>query len=376
MTSHDFDTIVIGAGAVGMAVACALAERGQSVLVIEAGDHPGEGTTSRNSEVIHAGLYYPTGSKKHRLCVEGRRLLYPFLDQTGVDHRKCGKLVVATDASEEERLADILALGKANGVEGLRLLSRKECEQLEPEVVATCALWSPETGIFDSHAYMIQLLAVLESQGGTLALRTPFDMAEATGDGFTLRTGGAEPATVTTRRLVNAAGLWAPGVAAAITGLPAASVPEQWLAKGCYFRMSGRTPFTHLIYPVPVDGGLGVHATLDLAGAVRFGPDVAWLPRETGPDDIDYTVPQDRAAEFERAIRRYWPGLEAGSLSPDYSGVRPKLRGPGAGFFDFDLQTEAQHGVAGLVNLFGIESPGLTASLAIGKAVAADLGDL
>jgi L-2-hydroxyglutarate oxidase LhgO len=373
MDSHDFDTIVIGAGAVGMAVACALAARGQSLLVTEAGDQPGEGTTARNSAVIHAGLYHPTGSLKHRLCVDGRRMLYDFLGRTGIAHRKCGKLVVATDAAEEERLSEIMTLATMNDVEGLRMLSQRECRELEPEVAATCALWSPETGILDPHAYMIQLLAVLEQHGGILALRTPFDRAEATGDGFTVRTGGADPATVTARRLVNAAGLWAPRVAAAIEGMPAEAVPDQWLAKGCYFNMSGRAPFSHLIYPVPVDGGLGVHATLDLGGAVRFGPDVEWLPKGTGPDDIDYAVPEDRAQAFARAIRRYWPGLPAGNLTPDYSGVRPKLRGPGDGFFDFDLQTATRHGLPGLVNLFGIESPGLTASLAIGKAVADDL---
>ncbi|ETX29414.1 NAD(P)/FAD-dependent oxidoreductase [Roseivivax isoporae] len=370
MDSFDFDTVVVGAGAVGLAIAATLAERGQSVLVIEAGARPGEVTTARNSEVVHAGLYYPTDSLKHRFCVEGRRLLYAFMDRTGVDYRKCGKLVVATDAAEEARLAEIHALGRANGVEGLRLLSRAECAAREPDVAATAALWSPETGIFDAHGYLLRLIAVLEDRGGMVVLRTPFVSAELSGDGFRIATGGADPATLRARRLVNAAGFWAPALAAAIEGLPARSVPRQWLAKGSYFRLTGRAPFSHLIYPVPVDGGLGVHATLDLGGAVRFGPDVDWLPEGTMPDEIDYCVDPARARAFEEAIRRYWPGLPDGRLEPDYSGVRTKLKGPGAGFFDFDIQTEARHGVPGLVNLFGIESPGLTSSLAIGAAVA------
>ncbi|SLN61269.1 NAD(P)/FAD-dependent oxidoreductase [Roseisalinus antarcticus] len=373
MSSHDFDTIVIGAGAIGLASARALAERGQSVLVVEANDRPGEGTTSRNSQVVHAGLYYPTGSLKHRFCVDGRRMHYDFMEETGVDHRKCGKLVVATSEAEEERLARIMALGTANGVEGLTLLSRQQSEEMEPEVTATAALWSPETGIFDVHGYLMRLLAIFEDNGGLLALRTPVTRVEATGDGFTVTTGGDDPATVSARRLVNAAGLRAPEMAAKIEGLPREAVPEQWLAKGCYFSLQGRAPFSHLIYPVPVDGGLGVHATLDMAGTIRFGPDVTWLKAGTAPADLDYSVPPEQAAAFEEAIRRYWPGLPDGQLSPDYSGVRPKLRGPGDGFFDFDLQTEAAHGVRGLVNLFGIESPGLTASLAIGRAVADDL---
>lgn len=374
MTTPDFDTIVIGAGAVGLAVACALAEAGQSVLVVEAGDRPGDATTARNSEVIHAGLYYPTGSLKQRMCVEGRRMLYAFMDRTGVDHSKCGKLVVATDAAEEERLSEIMALATANGVEGLELLSRRQCVSREPEVAATAALWSPETGILDARGYVMGLLAVLEDHGGILALRTPFVDAEAIGGRFAVRTGGEGPATVTASRLVNAAGLWAPEVAAAITGMPEEAIPRQWLAKGSYFRLPGRSPFSHLVYPVPVDGGLGVHATLDLGGSVRFGPDVEWLDTGTAPADIDYSVPPGRAAEFERAIRRYWPGLPDGQLQPDYSGVRPKLRGPGEGAFDFDLQGEGRHGIPGLVNLFGMESPGLTASLAVGGAVAAELG--
>ena len=370
MSETDFDTVVVGAGAVGLAAAAALAERGQSVLVLEAASRPGEGTTSRNSEVIHAGLYYPTGSLKHRLCTEGRRKLYEFLERTGVDHRKCGKLVVATDSAEEERLSEIMALGAANGVEGLRLLSPGEIRDMEPEVAAFAALWSPETGIFDVHGYLMALLAQFEGHGGTLALRTPFVRSEPTGSGFKVDTGGAEPASVTTKRLLNAAGLAAPAIARTIEGIPEEAIPGLWLAKGNYFLLPGRAPFSHLIYPVPVDGGLGVHATLDLAGSVRFGPDVEWLPPGTDPQDIDYSVPAHRGAAFEEAVRRYWPGLPRSRLAPDYSGVRPKLGGPGTGFRDFELHTADRHGLPGLVNLFGIESPGLTASLAMAVAVA------
>ncbi|MHA7874538.1 NAD(P)/FAD-dependent oxidoreductase [Roseivivax sp.] len=373
MPQTDFDSLVIGAGAVGLATAAELAERGQSVLVLEAGPQPGEGTTARNSEVIHAGLYYPTGSLKHALCVTGRRRLYDFLRDQNVGHAKCGKLVVASDAAEEERLSEILERGRANGVEGLRLLSRREVTARAPELRASAALWSPETGIFDSHGYLVQLIAWLEARGGLLVLRTPVTGVTPIPGGYAVDTGGAEPTRITTRRLVNAAGLWAPGLAERIAGLPAENRPRQWLAKGCYFRFTGRSPFDCLIYPVPVDGGLGIHATLDLGGALRFGPDVDWLPEGTGPESIDYGVDPARAEAFETAIRRYWPGLPEGRLEPDYSGVRPKLRGPGGGAFDFEIQTEGAHGLPGLVNLFGIESPGLTASLAIGARVAEGL---
>jgi len=369
----DFDAAIVGGGVIGVAVAAALSERGQSVVILEAGGHPGEATSARNSEVIHAGLYYPTGSLKHRFCVAGRRMLYDFLERTGVDYRKCGKLIVATEAREEEALAAILRQGRDNGVEGLTPLSRREAAAREPEVVATEAVHSAETGIFDSHAFLLRLLAIVESHGGILALRTPFEGAAPGPGGFEIRTGGPDPATLTAARLVNAGGLWAPQIAGTIEGVAPETVPGSRFAKGCYFRLTGRAPFSHLVYPVPVDGGLGVHATLDLGGAARFGPDVEWLPEGTAPDAIDYTVSPERATEFEAAIRRYWPGLPSESLTPDYSGIRPKLGGPGGGFSDFDLQDETAHGVRGLMNLFGIESPGLTASLAIAEAVAVGL---
>lgn len=373
MAEPDFDTVVIGAGVVGLATAAALSARGQSVLVLEELDRVGEATSARNSEIIHAGLYYRTGSLKHRLCVQGRRMLYDFLDRTGVPYRKCGKLIVAAEPREEAELDRLFALGAANGVEGLRCLSGREARALEPELSASAALLSAETGIFDSHDYLMRLVAILEDNGGLLALRTPFAAAETGDGGFTIRTGGADPATITAARLVNSAGLQAPGAAARIAGLPAAHVPRQWLARGCYFRLSGPAPFSRPIYPVPEDGGLGVHATPDMSGAMRFGPDVEWLPAGTAPSEIDYRVDPGRADAFRDAIRRYWPGLPEGRLAPDFSGVRPKLCGPGGGFFDFAIEGPETHGVPGLVNLFGIESPGLTASLAIAGAVEAAL---
>ncbi|WP_306132255.1 NAD(P)/FAD-dependent oxidoreductase [Roseivivax marinus] len=371
MSEWDFDTVVIGCGMVGMAIAAAVAARGQAVLALEAGSRPGEETSARNSEVVHAGLYYPTGTLKHRFCVTGRRMLYDFMDRTGVDYRKCGKLIVATSDAEEEQLGRIHALGTANGVEGLEMIPAAEVARREPVLSAQAALLSHETGVFDSHSVLQRQLAVLEAHEGLMALRSPVASVESEGAGFRVHTGGDDPTTISTRRLVNAAGLWAPGVARRIEGMPPEAVPDQWLAKGCYFRLSARSPFSHLIYPVPVDGGLGVHATLDLGGATRFGPDVEWLPPGTTPDRIDYRVDPARAPVFEEAIRRYWPDLPDGRLEPDYSGVRPKLRGPGEGFFDFDLQDVETHGLSGLVNLFGMESPGLTSALALGEAVAA-----
>ncbi|MEM5544850.1 NAD(P)/FAD-dependent oxidoreductase [Sulfitobacter sp. AS92] len=373
MTNWDFDTVVIGAGVIGISVAAAIAARGQSVLVMEAGNHPGEETSARNSEVIHAGLYYPTGSLKHRFCTAGRRMLYDYMDRSGIAYMKSGKLIVATSDAEEEQLTAILALGTVNEVEGLERISGAQMARLEPALLAQSALRSRETGIFDSHGFLQCQLAVLEAHGGLLVLRTPFEAAEALASGFRVRTGGSDPTAFTTRRLVNAAGLWAPDIAHSIEGMPKEAVPEQWLAKGSYFRLTGRAPFSHLIYPVPVDGGLGVHATFDLGGAVRFGPDVEWLPRGTKPSEVNYNVDLMRKEAFEVAIRRYWPDLPPGRLEPDYSGVRPKLRGPDEGFYDFDLQTEETHGISGLVNLFGFESPGLTSSLAIADAVAIDM---
>ncbi|RYH08581.1 NAD(P)/FAD-dependent oxidoreductase [Tropicimonas sp. IMCC6043] len=367
----DFDAVVIGAGAVGLACAARLADGGRSVLVLEAAAHPGEGISSRNSEVIHAGLYYPTGSLKHELCVAGRRLLYEYLGSRGIAFRKCGKIVVATGADEVSKIEELKARGEANGVEGLRLLSAAEVTFLEPAVASHGGLLSPETGIFDSHQFFLALIAGIEGQGGHVALRTPFERAEPTAEGFAIRTGGSDPTEISATCLVNSAGLAAPRVARCIAGVPPDAIPAYRLAKGNYYRLIGRAPFSRLIYPAPVDGGLGVHATIDIAGNLRFGPDVEWLPEGLLETHVDYHVHPERGTGFYDAVRRYWPGLPDNALAPDYSGCRPKLSGPGAPAADFDIRVEA---LPGLVNLYGIESPGLTAALAIAELVARDLG--
>jgi len=369
----DFDAVVIGAGAVGLATAAALAATGRSTLVIEEAPLVGAGISSRNSEVVHAALYYPTGSVKHRLCLRGRHLLYAFLAEARVPFRKCGKVVVATETSELPAIENLAQRAEANGVEGIRLIDGGTLRRMEPEVMAAAALVSPETGIFDSHAYLQALVARIEAGGGHVALRTPFAGAERQAVAFRVRTGGDDPTEVTAGALINSAGLAAAAVAARIEGLVPGTVPQMRYAKGCYFGLRGRPPFRRLVYPAPVDGGLGVHATLDLAGRVRFGPDVEWLAEGTAPADLDFEVAPERAAVFYQAIRRYWPGLPDGALFPDYSGIRPKLSGPGAPAADFRIDTEAAHGLPGLVNLFGIESPGLTSSLAIAEEVVAAL---
>lgn len=365
----DFDCAVIGAGAVGLACAAAFAQAGASVVVLEADKIPGSGNSSRNSEVIHAGLYYPTGSLKHRLCVDGRRLLYAFLDDMQVPYSKCGKLVVATTTDEEVGTEQLLTRAQTNGVEGVALLSSDAVSKLEPEVDAVSALWSPETGIFDSHSYMLALIAQIEAAEGIIVYRSPVERIVPQSVGFDVLVGGAEPCALKVGKVINSAGLKAPDIARATEGLAPEHIPEQWMAKGSYFGLVGRGPFSRLIYPAPVDGGLGVHSTLDLSGRIRFGPDVEWLSSSTAPDQVAYEVDADRAESFYAAIRRYWPGLSDGALVPDYAGCRPKLSAPGEPPADFDLQFSATHGLPGLVNLFGIESPGLTASLAIAQMV-------
>lgn len=369
----DFDAIVIGAGAVGLACAAALGAAGQSVLVLEAERMIGSGTSARNSEVVHAGFYYPQGSLKHRLCLRGRRLLYAFLDSHGVDHRKCGKLVVATAPDEIAKIEALAGRAAENEVEGISLLDPADVRRMEPEVRSVGALLSAETGIFDSHGYMLALQAEIEAAGGMVVCASPVLGASARdGGGFRVQVGGPEAAEITTARLINSAGLSAPRIASRIDGVPDTAVPVLRLAKGNYFGLSGRAPFTRLIYPAPVDGGLGVHATLDLAGRVRFGPDVEWFPFDCDqPQDDDYPVDLRRAASFYEAVRRYWPALPDGALFADYAGLRPKLSGPGEPAADFRIDGPEAHGVAGLVNLFGIESPGLTSSLAIAERVAA-----
>ena len=369
------DAVVVGAGAVGLAVARALALRGLETIVLEAESGIGSGISSRNSEVIHAGIYDTAGSLKASLCVAGRRLLYPYCETHGVGHRRCGKLVVAATAAQIETLRSIERRALGNGVEGLRWLSGAEARELEPALHGEAALLSSATGIIDSHALMLAYEGDLERAGGAVVLRSPVEGATVGRSGFVLRVGGAAPFEIEAGVLVNATGLHAPALASRIAGLDPVHVPATWFAKGNYYTLAGRSPFSRLIYPVPEPGGLGVHLTLDLAGQARFGPDVEWLTARS-PDDIDYAVDPARSGLFYAAIRRYWPGLEDGALAPAYSGVRPKLQGPGQPASDFVLQGPEAHGVAGLVNLFGIESPGLTASLAIAAEVVARLGPL
>ena len=369
----EVDAVVVGAGVVGLACARALALQGLQVLLLETATAYGSGTSSRNSEVVHAGLYYTPGSLKARLCVRGRQLLYAFCAERGVPFKRCGKLLVATREADLPQLQTIRQRAADCGVDDLQPLDAAQVQALEPALRAVAALWSPSSGIVDSHGLMTALLGDAQNAGALYAVASPFDSAQRVGDGWQLRTGGAEPFELATRWLVNAAGLQAQAVAAAMQGFPAAAIPRRHLAKGHYFSLAGRSPFSHLIYPMPVDGGLGVHLTLDLGGQARFGPDLEWLdvPSPQAIGQIDYTVQPARAAGFVEAIRRYWPGLPDGALQPGYSGVRPKIHGPGEPAPDFRIDGPAQHGVPGLVNLFGIESPGLTSSMAIGEAVAA-----
>jgi len=357
------DAVVIGAGAVGLAVARTLAQRGREVLILEAADRFGSGVSSRNSEVIHAGIYYPRGSLKARLCVAGRELLYAYCSEHGVPHRRYGKLIVAGSAAQAAQLEQIRAGALANGVE-LQPLSGAEARALEPQLACAAALHSPLTGVVDAHAYMLALLGEAESRGAQLACESAVTAVALREDGFLIAVNG-EPFALRARALVNSAGLDAPRVARLMDGFPAAHVPAAHLAKGSYFTLSGRSPFTRLIYPLPVPGGLGVHLTLDLAGRARFGPDVEWV---SAPN---YDVDPTRAGSFYSAIRSWWPALADGALEPAYAGIRPKITAPGEAAADFRIDGESVHGVPGLVQLFGIESPGLTSSLAIAAQVAA-----
>jgi L-2-hydroxyglutarate oxidase LhgO len=370
----DTDVVVIGAGAIGLAVAAAFARSGRDTLVLEAADGIGTGTSSRNSEVIHAGMYYPTGSLRHRMCVEGRRKLYSYLEQRGLPHLKRGKLIVATSDSETKKIEGIHAIGLRNGVEGLELISGAQAMVMEPNLSCAAALWSRETGIVDSHAYMLALQGEIEDHGGSVAFMTPVTRIERMGGGFRVMIGGTEPAEITCHRLVNSGGLGAHQVARRIECLSEQFIPKLVLAKGNYFGCAGKPAFSHLIYPAPVEGGLGVHATIDLAGRMRFGPDVEWLTT-TDPSEVDYAVDPQRADSFYDAIRCYWPGLPDGAITPDYSGCRPKLSGPGEPAADFRIDGPELHDVEGLVNLFGIESPGLTSSPAIAEEVIRRLVD-
>jgi L-2-hydroxyglutarate oxidase LhgO len=365
------DTLVIGAGVVGLAVARALARAGLETIVVEAENGIGQGVSSRNSEVIHAGLYYPPGSLKARLCVRGRELLLDFCRSHAVPHRLCGKLVVATDEGQHAALAGLQQRAAANGVP-VEAWSAAQAMALEPQLHCTSALWSPNTGIVDSHALMLALQGDLEAAGGLVALRSTVVSARFVAGAparVQVQADGAQT-EIEAGIVVNAAALHACALARRFDGLSPAWVPRPHCAKGSYFTLPGAPAFSHLIYPAPVDAWLGVHVTLDLGGQMRFGPDLEWLGVDD-PDEVDYSVDPARAAGFEEAIRRYWPALPAGALQPAYSGLRPRIHGPGEAAPDFRIDGPAQHGVAGLVNLFGIESPGLTSALAIAETVQA-----
>jgi L-2-hydroxyglutarate oxidase LhgO len=363
------DVAVIGGGVIGLAIARALAEAGREVLLIEAEPAIGAHTSSRNSEVIHAGIYYPKGSLKAELCVRGKGLLYDYCERAGVEHRRLGKLIVASREEELPALDQILKKAEQNGVRDLGWVDQNELRELEPEVTAVRGLFSPSTGIIDSHGLMAALRRDATRAGATVLLSTPVVGGSVEDSGIVLRTGGADATEVMFTNVVNAAGLGAQAVARSLSGMPPEHVPESHYAKGHYFVLAGRSPFRRLVYPVPEPGGLGVHVTLDLAGQARFGPDVSWV------NGVDYAFDESRADAFYAAIRRYFPRLPDGALSPGYTGIRPKLGPSTAPAADFVIQGPKQHGVPGLVNLYGIESPGLTASLAIAENVRALLAD-
>ena len=361
---HEVECVVVGAGVVGLAVARSLARAGRDVLLLEGAGGIGNGVSSRNSEVIHAGIYYEAGSLKAQACVAGKHLLYEYCERHGVPHARLGKLIVAADERDGERLVQFRARARDNGVPDLQLLDGAQARALEPEVRCAVAALSPSTGIVDSHALMLALQGDAEDAGATVVTHAPVvGGAVLPGGGAELAVGGAEPTRLRCAMLVNAVGLHAPDLARLLGGIDPAAIPCAWLCKGSYYALSGRAPFRRLVYPMPEPGGLGVHLTLDLGGQARFGPDVEWVERE------NYDVELGRADGFYAAIRRYWPALKDGALQPAYAGIRPKISGPDEPAADFKLCTPAEHGVPGLVHMFGIESPGLTASLALADRV-------
>ena len=365
--SDSVECIVIGAGVVGLAVARAMAERGIETILIEATDGIGTGTSSRNSEVIHAGIYYPKGSLKARFCVAGKQMLYRYCAERGIGALNCGKLIVATDDSQVPTLGGIIEKARANGVDDLQMITRGEAQALEPNLACVAAVRSPSTGVVDSHSFMLGLQGDFEAAGGMLAFNSPVLEADCRSDGITLMVGGDEPMELRARMVINSAGLYAQALARKFAGLPRDSVPPTFYAKGNYYSLTGKSPFSRLIYPVPEAAGLGVHLTIDLGGQTRFGPDVEWI------DSVDYAVDPARAASFYSEIRKYWPGLPDGALQPGYSGIRPKIQAPHEPARDFVIHGHETHGVKGLVNLYGIESPGLTAAMALALHVAATL---
>lgn len=363
------DCVVVGAGVVGLAVARRLAMAGREVIVVEAEDMMGSHTSARNSEVIHGGIYYPTNSLRAQLCVAGKLALYPYCEAHGVPHKNVMKVIVASEESEIPKLKALQDKAAENGVTDLELLDAKRIEQLEPAVRAVAGLLSPSTGIIDSHGLMVAYLGDAESHGAMLALCSPIVGGSVHSDGIEVEVGGADPMRLKTRTLVNSAGLGSQAVARCLEGFPEALIPPRHLAKGNYYSMTGRQPFNHLVYPMPAASVLGVHVTIDLSGRCRFGPDLEWV------DDLNYDVDPTRAEKFYDAVRTYFPDLQDDSLQPDYCGIRPKIHGPGEAQPDFMIQGPEVHGVGGLVNLFGIESPGLTASMAIADKVAERLGN-
>ena len=363
------DTIIVGAGVVGLAIARRLAQNGRDVLVLESETAPGSVTSSRNSGVIHAGIYYRPGSLKARLCVKGRDQLYAYAEERGLPHRRCGKLIVATDEEQIPKLREWQDIAAQNGVTGMRLLTPDEARRMEPEVFCTAALHVPVTGIIDVHPYILSLEGDAESAGAMIALKTVVTGGEIIDDRFILKVAGDAPSQISCTTLINAAGLGAQEISRHLRGLDPATIPSQALAKGNYFALSGKQPFSMLIYPLPAKGSSGLHAFCDMAGRVRFGPDVEWV------DKIDYTVDPSRAPLFEEAVRRYWPALPQGTLQPDYCGIRPKLTRTGPHDSDFVVQTFHDHKIRNLINLYGIESPGLTSSLALGDYVADLMGE-
>ncbi len=356
------DCVVIGAGVVGLAVARALALAGRDVIVLEACNAIGTQTSSRNSEVVHAGIYYAAGSLKAELCVQGRALLYGYCEERSLPHKRCGKLIVATQDAQVPELDAIRLRAAANGVHDLVLLDAAQARALEPDLHCVAALYSPSTGLVDSHAFMLSLLGDIENAGGVLAVDSAVTHASIAQGAIELV--AIDGTRLLAKTVVNAAGVTAPLLASQFQGLNQSHVPTAYYAKGNYFSLSGRSPFSHLIYPVPEAAGLGVHLTLDLGGQARFGPDVEWVD---SPDDL--VVEPTRGEVFYAEVRKYWPALADGALLPAYAGIRPKISGPGQAAADFCIQGEATHGVAGLVNLFGIESPGLTSALAIAERV-------
>jgi L-2-hydroxyglutarate oxidase LhgO len=365
----DAHTVVVGAGVVGLAIGRELARTGRDVVVIEREGAVGTATSSRNSCVIHAGIYYPVNSLKARLCVRGKALLYDYCEERGVPYDRCGKLLVATTEAEVRELQFYRQNAASNGAGELRWLDSGDVAELEPEVRCIAALHSTTSGIVDVHELMLALHADIEASGGQVVLNTTLLRGETIAGGFALTLACPREVRMTCRSLVNAAGLEAPAVAARTVGLDAAHIARAWYARGHYYALGGTPPFRRLVYPMPEGGGLGIHATLDLAGRVRFGPDVEWI------DGVDYRFGADRSEDFAAAIRRYYPALDRERLTADYTGIRPKIYGPGEPASDFRIDSADRHGIPGLINLFGIESPGLTAALAIGNLVASLLAN-